>query len=50
MFQTLTINGFSLNAGPKTLLTKKIETQPQVPKLLVENEESDAWKRQKKRI
>ena len=42
MFQTLTINGFSLNAGPKTLLTKKIETQPQVPKLLVENEESDA--------
>ncbi|QHS71414.1 DNA-binding protein SAW1 [Saccharomyces paradoxus] len=42
IFQTLTLNGFSLNAGPKTLLAMKIEKQPQVPNLLTENEEADA--------
>ncbi len=42
MFQTLTLNGFSLNAGPKTLLARKIEKQPQVPNLLIENGDADA--------
>ncbi|CAI4054508.1 DNA-binding protein SAW1 SKDI_01G0440 [Saccharomyces kudriavzevii IFO 1802] len=42
MFQTLTMNGSSLNSGPKTLLTRKIEKQPQVLNLLIENEDSNA--------
>ena len=42
MFQTLTVNGFSLNAGPKTLLARKIEKQHQVANLLIENEDSIA--------